>query len=93
MLEDAASHECLDCAMIDPGASSFLMGSGPLVRLRITSSSSAMTLPSSTSSDSRELSTLEGATKRSAHGAWTVKIPVYLNAWATWPDSRLRCFR
>ena len=32
MLEDAAGHERPDCAMIDPGASSFLMGSGPLIR-------------------------------------------------------------
>ena len=32
MLEDAAGHERPDCAMLDPGASSFLMGSKPLAR-------------------------------------------------------------
>ena len=32
MLEDSFGHERPDCAMLDPGASSFLMGSGPLVR-------------------------------------------------------------
>ena len=32
MLEDAAGHERPDCAMINPSASSFLMGSEPLTR-------------------------------------------------------------
>ena len=32
IFEDSAGHERFDCAMLDPGASSFLMGYGPFLR-------------------------------------------------------------
>ena len=77
MLEDAAGHERPDCAMIDPGASSFLMGSGPLIRYmhhlkQLGYDSSQLKLQ-------RCQRTFHFGGDHQKVSSWAATVPVYLN--------------
>ena len=77
MLEDASGHERPDCATLDPGASSFLMGSGPLSRYvnhlrQLGYDTDKLQLQ-------RCHRTFHFGGDHQKISSWTVKVPVYLN--------------
>eukprot|EP00913_Durusdinium_trenchii_P003467 g3210.t1 len=77
MLEDAAGHERPDCAMLDPGASSFLMGSKPLVRY--VNHLQQLGYDLTQLQLHRCQRTFHFGGDHQKVSSWTVKVPVYLN--------------
>ena len=77
MLEDAAGHERPDCAMLDPGASSFLMGSKPLARY--VNHLQQLGYDTTQLQLHRCQRTFHFGGDHQKVSSWTVKVPVYLN--------------
>ena len=77
MLEDAAGHEPErpDCAMLDPGASSFLMGSKPLARY--VNHIQQLSYDISQLQLHRCQRTFHFGSDHQKVSSWTVKVPVY----------------